>query len=139
MTQFNETVRIFGEELDEDDTFIDATIDGFSLDGKTRLVEDVDNNPRQWTVPATNIQDLNRKDMLVPVNELSEKNHDIWSIIEDLEAASDDGSLAAAEGELKRIVRKIFNESTRSQRSNGDPSDGDDPSDPSDSSDPPDN
>jgi hypothetical protein len=118
MPTFNEKVRIFGDELEESDTFIDAQVSGYSLDGDVRPVEDTDINPREWTVPETNIKDWRRKNLLITHNEMTDVNHKIWSLIENLNATVGDEELVGAEAEIEKMVRELFKDSVRAQRGN---------------------
>jgi len=117
MPTFNEKVRIFGDELEESDTFIDAQVSGYSLDGDVRLVEDTDITPREWTVPETNIKDWRRKDLLLGHEQLPNPNHPVWETIGKLQDHTADTALGAAQSEIERMTRKLFKESAKAQRS----------------------
>jgi len=119
MTKFNDTVRIFGDELDEADTYIDATIEGYSLDGNVKLVEDVDIDPREWVVSEASLKTLKRKDLLLGHSEMPDLNHEVWDVVGKLQGFTTDEALGAAQGEIKEMARQLFNESVKAQRSQG--------------------
>lgn len=100
------TLRIYGPELDDTRTYVDADIGTYNLDGTVELTDK--NTSDTWTVPATNLHDWDDKDLLVHHDDITEKNHTLWKVVDDLRANADSTEFAGAEGGLLDETKEIF-------------------------------
>lgn len=121
MANWNQTLRIRGEQLGVSDSFVDVTITNYSLNGAVKLVEDVETNPREFTVSASDLDEWSENSTLAPRGEITDPDNDIWSLIDQLQSHIDDDALAPVEGELRELVDKLYRLTTKGQRSVGPP------------------
>lgn len=116
MTNFNSKIRVFGNELSEDDTWVDASIEGYSIDGKVKLVEDTDTDPRVWKIESEKLENWQEDFYLIPHNQMPDPDHDIWDLMGQLEQMLSDKMLETVEYELKDMTRQLFKNTSKAQR-----------------------
>ena len=115
MTEFNDTYRIFGDELDVPHLYIDAQVVDYSIDGKLRL-EDVDNKVFH-DIPQTNLKDWRDKDLLLAHSNMPLNNIELWTILNDMQWSVENEPLGSAESEVRDMVKELFKQLVLANRS----------------------
>jgi hypothetical protein len=107
MANFTETFRIFGDELGVSDTYVDVETVDYSLEGNEVRLEDK-NNSVFHDVPQTNLEDWQRKDLLLEHGNMPNGNIGTWTTLEDLDWSVDNEPLGPTTDEVAEMVRELF-------------------------------
>lgn len=103
-------IRIYGDELDESDVYIDAEVGAYDLSGEVQLIEvgDGKGNKRSWKIPANNLHDLDRKDLIIDHEDLDPDNQDAWDAVSHVNGQANKNANKNAKGDLKKISEDLF-------------------------------
>lgn len=115
MPTFNDTYRIFGDEIGVSHLYIDVKVADYSIDGKIRL-EDINNNTFH-DVPQTNLKDWQEKDLLLAHSNMPLNNIQLWTVLEDMQWSIENETLGPAEDEVNNMVRELFKQLVTANRS----------------------
>jgi len=72
-------LRIFGDQINKVDYWVDAVVDNIDIDGNVTLVEDVSNNPRSWTTTIDTLKTWRDDDLAAKHEDLPDSGHRIWN------------------------------------------------------------
>jgi len=101
-------VRIFGEKLSINDCFVDVTVDSIDIDGTVQLTEDVEIDPRSWTVDLTDLDQWREDDYAIQHANATDLEHTVWSGMSEVYDSASDSDLSKYEYEIKTVVGDLF-------------------------------
>lgn len=112
-------IRIYGDVLGEQDTFIDCTIDEITLDRIVYLT-DTDDGQRTWEIHLNKLHEHIDNYTVVKHSELPDPDHEIWNRLSGVRSELDQEPFASSDTNFDVVVRNIFVSVIRAIRESND-------------------
>ncbi len=100
------TLRIYGDELDEPDTFIDCTVDEITLDKQVHLTDD--DSDRTWVIGLDSLSTVIDEHAAVKHSELPDPDHSVWDRLSGAREELKEQPFGEANNDFDTMIKNIF-------------------------------